>query len=160
MDRYGRLGKEKNSYLISAFLLAQIGRKYALREEKRITGAELMDCAESEEVQRKIGSGVVYLDSVDNEHLSHFYGDICGYRKFSGRVSESNNKNIFSPEVPLLRKSCRPAPAIGNGGLFALRISSEYAESESQQGCRDFPGTHPGPGDGEERDIFQPSHAF
>ena len=93
MDRYGRLDKEKNSYLISAFLLAQIGKNYAVGEEKRIAGAELMDCAESvlEEVQHIIGSGVVYLDSADNEQLIHFYSDVCGYRKFSERVSDTNN---------------------------------------------------------------------
>ena len=93
MDRYGRLDTEKNSYLISAFLLAQLGKNYTLEENERISGAALMDCVESilDNVRYQIGGGVVYLDSVDNEHLAHFYADVCGYRKFSERVSETNN---------------------------------------------------------------------
>lgn len=92
MDRYARLDKEKNSYLVSAFLLAQLGKNYALREDERITGTELMDCVDSilEDVQYRIGGGVVYLDSIDNKHLVHFYEDVSGYRKIAERVSDTN----------------------------------------------------------------------
>lgn len=93
MDRYGRLDKEKNSYLISAFLLAQLGKNYTLEENERISGAALMDCVESilDNVQYQIGGGVVYLDSLDNEHLVHFYQDIAGYRRIAERVSDTDN---------------------------------------------------------------------
>ena len=93
MDRYGRLDKEKGSYLISAFLLAQLGKNYTLEENERISGAALMDCVESilDNVQYQIGGGVVYLDSLDNEHLVHFYQDIAGYRKIAERVSDTDN---------------------------------------------------------------------
>ncbi len=42
MDRYARLDKEKNSYLVSAFLLAQLGKNYALEKEERISGEDLI----------------------------------------------------------------------------------------------------------------------
>ncbi len=92
MDRYARLDKEKNSYLVSAFLLAQLGKNYALEKEERISGEDLMDCVDSvlDEVQYRIGGGVVYLDSIDNKHLVHFYEDISGYRKIAERVSDTN----------------------------------------------------------------------
>ncbi len=92
MDRYARLDKEKNSYLVSAFLSAQLGKNYALSEDEQITGTELMDCVDSilEDVQYRIGGGVVYLDSIDNKHLVHFYEDVSGYRKIAKRVSDTN----------------------------------------------------------------------
>lgn len=93
LDRYGNFDKDTNSYLMSAFLLAQFGKNFALDEENRIKGTDLMDCVDSilRDIQFRVGGGVVYLDSVDNEHLIHFYGDVCDYRKFSERVSETNN---------------------------------------------------------------------
>lgn len=92
MDRYARLNKEKNSYLVSAFLLAQLGKNYALEKEERISGEDLMDCVDSvlDEVQYRIGGGVVYLDSVDNKHLVHFYEEVSGYRKIAERISDTN----------------------------------------------------------------------
>ncbi len=97
MDRYARLDKEKNSYLVSAFLLAQLGKNYALEKEERISGKALMGCVDSvlDEVQYRIGGGVVYLDSVDNKHLVHFYEDVSGYRKIAERVSDSNETKFL-----------------------------------------------------------------
>ncbi len=100
MDRYARPDKEKNSYLISAFLITQIGKKYALGEEKRITGAESV----TEEVQRKIGNGVC-LDYVDDEHLIHFHAGVRGCRKFSERVKESSNTNYLQSVKFLCREN-------------------------------------------------------
>lgn len=93
IERYGSFDKESNSYLMSAFLLAQFGKNYAPRKDNRITGLDLMDCVDSvlKGIQYEIGGGVVYLDSLDNEHLIHFYTDVCGYRKISERISDTNN---------------------------------------------------------------------
>ncbi len=93
IERYGSFDKESNSYLMSAFLLAQFGKNYEPRKDDRITGLDLMDCVDSvlKGIQYEIGGGVVYLDSLDNEHLIHFYTDVCGYRKISERISDTNN---------------------------------------------------------------------
>lgn len=93
LERYGSFDKDTNSYLMSAFLLAQFGKNYALGEEDRIAGLALMECVDSilKKIQFQVGGGVVYLDALDNEHLVHFYSDVCGYRKISERVSDSNN---------------------------------------------------------------------
>ncbi len=74
LERYGSLDKDTDSYLMSAFLLAQLGKNYALDEENRISGRDLMDSVDSilRDMQYRGGGGVVYLDSVDTEHLSHF----------------------------------------------------------------------------------------
>ncbi len=93
LERFGSFDKDTNSYLMSAFLLAQLGKNYALGKDERISGSDLMDCVNSvlTKIQFQVGGGVVYLDSLNNEHLSHFYSDVCGYRKISERVSDTND---------------------------------------------------------------------
>ncbi len=93
LARFGSFDKDTNSYLMSAFLLAQLGKNYALGKDQRISGSGLMDCVDSilTKIQFQVGGGVVYLDSLNNEHLSHFYSEVCGYRKISERVSDTND---------------------------------------------------------------------
>ncbi len=90
MSRYARLDEDSDSYLVSAFLLAQFGKNYAVDKGKRIQGAELMDCVDTvlEDIQYRIGGGVVYLDCEDKRNLIDFYENSAGYRKISERVSE------------------------------------------------------------------------
>ena len=90
MSRYARLDESKDSYMVSAFLLAQFGKNYGVEEGKRVTGAELMDCVEAllEDIQFRIGGGVVYLDCEDKKKLIDFYENTAGYRRISERVSE------------------------------------------------------------------------
>lgn len=89
MDRYSKLDEKTNSYLVYAFLLAQLGKNYAISEDRRISGSELMDCVDFvlKDIQFRVGGGVVYLDSLDNEHLISFYENNAGYKKISERVS-------------------------------------------------------------------------
>lgn len=89
MDRYSKLDEKTNSYLVSAFLLAQLGKNYAISEDRRISGSELMDCVDFvlKDIQFRVGGGVVYLDSLENEHLISFYENNAGYKKISERVS-------------------------------------------------------------------------
>ena len=90
MSRYARVDESKDSYMVSAFLLAQFGKNYGVEEGKRVTGAELMDCVEAvlEDIQFRIGGGVVYLDCEDKKKLIDFYENTAGYRRISERVSE------------------------------------------------------------------------
>ena len=45
ISRYAVLDSESGSYTVSAFLIAQFGKNYALDVEKRLSGNELMDLA-------------------------------------------------------------------------------------------------------------------
>ena len=49
-----------------------------------------MDCVEAvlEDIQFRIGGGVVYLDCEDKKKLIDFYENTAGYRRISERVSE------------------------------------------------------------------------
>lgn len=89
MDRYAKLDEKNNSYLVSAFLLAQLGKNYAIAADKRISGLDLMDCVDFilKDIQFRVGGGVVYLDSLDNKHLIDFCENNAGYKKISERIS-------------------------------------------------------------------------
>ena len=59
LERYGSFDKDTNSYLMSAFLLAQFGKNYALGEDDRIAGLALMECVDSilKKIQFQVGGG-------------------------------------------------------------------------------------------------------
>ena len=90
MSRYSTLENRNESYMVSAFLLAQFGKNYSVDEERRVSGAELMDCVDEvlKRIQHQIGGAIVYLDCEDEEKLITFYSDVAGYKQISERISE------------------------------------------------------------------------
>ena len=90
MSRYSTLDNRNESYMVSAFLLAQFGKNYSVDEERRVSGAELMDCVDEvlKRIQHQIGGAIVYLDCEDEEKLITFYSDVSGYKQISERISE------------------------------------------------------------------------
>ena len=87
--RYAKYDAESGTYTVSAFLLAQFGKNYAVEQGKRIQGSELMEYAIDilKDIQHRIGGGVVYLDAEDREHLIDFY-EKASYKRFGERISE------------------------------------------------------------------------
>lgn len=75
IQRHARLDEATESYMLSAFLIAQFGKNYQYEESKALTGNELMDMTiiTLKEIQRQIGGGVVYLECEDNPKLLSFY---------------------------------------------------------------------------------------
>ncbi len=67
ISRYAVLDSQTGCYTVSAFLIAQFGKNYALDADKRLSGNELMDLAFEvlERVQHEIGGGVVFLECED-----------------------------------------------------------------------------------------------
>ncbi len=62
INRYAVLDSGTGSYTVSAFLIAQFGKNYALDADKRLSGNELMDLAFEvlERVQREIGGALFF----------------------------------------------------------------------------------------------------
>lgn len=83
---------DTNSYSASAFLLAQIGKNYGIDHGRRITGDTLIGYANNimEDIQRRIGGSIIYLDCEDNQHLKNFYIDKNHYKIFGERYSNSD----------------------------------------------------------------------
>lgn len=93
LSSHARLDADTNSFNVSAFLLAQIGKNYSLVKEKRISGSELIGYANDiiTDIQHRIGGGIVYLDCEDRQHLKDFYIDKNHYKIFGERYSNSDN---------------------------------------------------------------------
>lgn len=91
IKRYAQLDEDTNSYMVSAFLIAQFGKNYEEREGEPVNGNSLMDSAMDilTAVQHDIGGGVVYLECEDKPQLLSFYqNDNNCFRVFGERYSE------------------------------------------------------------------------
>lgn len=97
IERYARFNETLNAYPVSAFLIAQFGKNYALDEGERISGNDLMHLADKElyEIQHRIGSGVKYLDCLDNSKLIDFYQNKQQFQLFDERISEKDGKRYL-----------------------------------------------------------------
>lgn len=75
IQRHARLDEATDSYMLSAFLVAQFGKNYQYDESYVLKGNELMDMTivTLKEIQRQIGGGVVYLECEDKPRLLSFY---------------------------------------------------------------------------------------
>nr|MBQ4458425.1 GNAT family acetyltransferase [Clostridia bacterium] len=96
MSRYAELDTQKNSYLVSGFLIAQFGKNYAVDDGSRISGKELMRLANKElcDLQHRAGGGIEYLDCEADAKLINFYeGE--GFRLFGERISEKDGKRYL-----------------------------------------------------------------
>lgn len=94
MDQYCRADGSCGSYLVSAFLVAQFGKNYALPQERRISGEELMSLVLEllRAEQRRIGGQVVFLEhEKDNTFLRSFY-ETNGFHSFGHRTSETDGE--------------------------------------------------------------------
>ena len=92
LGNYARYDQDEDNYSVSAFLLAQFGKNYAVDEGKRISGTELMEYAIDilSDIQHRIGGGGVYLDAEDRPKLTEFYEDKVKYKCFGERYSEAD----------------------------------------------------------------------
>lgn len=92
IQRYAQLDDNNNSYMVSAFLIAQFGKNYQQMSE--LQGNQLMEYVFEvlEQVQRQVGGGVVYLECEDKEPLLKFYNNESNrFRVFDERYSLTDN---------------------------------------------------------------------
>ena len=97
MEHSAKQSIESKTYKVSAFLLAQFGKNYAVDEDKRISGEDLLNCVEEiiEKIQYMIGGTVLYLDCEDKDVLTSFYEQKGRFHKIGERVSETDNKTYL-----------------------------------------------------------------
>lgn len=92
LSSHARLDSDTNSFTVSAFLLAQIGKNYGIDNGTRIMGKELIGYANDImiDIQHRIGGGIIYLDCEDKHHLKNFYIEKNHYKVFGERFSNSD----------------------------------------------------------------------
>lgn len=90
--RISELDEETQTYTMSAYLIAQLGKNFANGVDKRITGEELLEAAwnKIEEMQYQAGGVVTFLEANNEDKLLDFYKD-NRFQKFDTRQTVSNN---------------------------------------------------------------------
>lgn len=90
--RISELDEETQTYTMSAYLIAQLGKNFTNGADKRITGEELLEAAwnKIEEIQYRAGGVVTFLEANNEDKLLDFYKD-NRFQKFDTRQTVSNN---------------------------------------------------------------------
>ena len=94
VSRYARLDEERQTYSVSAFLIAQFGKNYEGNKGKTISGSELMDNTMEMllAAQSIVSGGLIFLDcEIDNQSALDLYRN-NGFVPFADRVSESDEQ--------------------------------------------------------------------
>ena len=101
--RISELDEETQTYTMSAYLIAQLGKNFANGADKRIAGEELLEAAwnKIEEIQYRAGGVVTFLEANNEDKLLDFYKD-NRFQKFDTRKTVSNNEELHEL-VQLLR---------------------------------------------------------
>ena len=75
--RVSELDERSDTYTMSAYLIAQLGKNYSESEGKMITGAELLELAwdKIKATQYMFGGMVTFLEAENEEKLLSFYRD-------------------------------------------------------------------------------------
>ncbi|MBO6229124.1 MAG: GNAT family acetyltransferase [Ruminiclostridium sp.] len=98
LSMHAKLDEATNCYDVSAFLIAQFGKNFAVDDGNSVVGDRLMDAVFSilEEAQRLIGGGVIFLECEDNDKLLSFYqNDNNRFKLYSSRFSEREQKKYL-----------------------------------------------------------------
>lgn len=85
---------EDDVYTASAYLIAQLGKNFAVQEKDRISGTELLNKALEiiEQSKYTVGGVVEFLECEDKEILKNFYAT-NGFKIFGSRFSKPSNEN-------------------------------------------------------------------
>lgn len=92
IERFAKYDPRLGAYISSVFLIAQLGKNYAVNGGKRITGAAMLQLAfdELKLAEREIGGEIVCVECTEgNTVLERFY-EHNGFFKAGRRVSESD----------------------------------------------------------------------
>ena len=101
--RVSELDKKSDTYTMSAYLIAQLGKNYSENDGKMITGAELLGLAwnKIKATQYMFGGMVTFLEAENEEKLLSFYRD-HRFSQFDTRQTASDTDEAHEL-VQLLR---------------------------------------------------------
>ncbi len=101
--RVSELDKKSDTYTMSAYLIAQLGKNYSENDGKMITGAELLGLAwnKIKATQYMFGGMVTFLEAENEERLLSFYRD-NRFSQFDTRQTASDTDEAHEL-VQLLR---------------------------------------------------------
>lgn len=101
--RVSEFDEENNTYSLSAYLIAQLGKNYANNVNERISGETLLGIAINtiKKMQYMVGGLVVFLESVNAEKLIDFY-ERNGLKRFATKKMKKNEQSSLIQMLTLL----------------------------------------------------------
>lgn len=93
ISKFAENNTDLKRYIMSAPLIAQLGKNYQEGYDKLITGDELLAlaCNKVKEIQLSLGGKFVYLECEDNEKIKKFYED-NGFVNFGKRYMDRDEE--------------------------------------------------------------------
>ena len=90
--RVSKLDEESGKYAFSAYLIAQLGKNFAVAESELITGEMLLQIAVNKikEIQHLAGGMVYFLEAEDTPKLLAFY-EKNGFKRFDTKMTAKDN---------------------------------------------------------------------
>lgn len=97
ISKFGTFDEHIKAYIISAPLIAQLGKNFAGGVNHLITGDELLKiaCDKIKSIQVDIGGKITYLECEDKPALNNFYKD-NGFISFGKRELDKDEKDDLS----------------------------------------------------------------
>lgn len=91
LARFSEMDKNEQTYNLSAYLIAQLGKNFNDRVNGRITGQELLEAAirQTQLLQYQAGGMVVFVEADNKEKLLSFYKNY-GFKQFDTRKTISD----------------------------------------------------------------------
>ena len=103
LSRVSVLNKENNIYTASAYLIAQLGKNFALPEDERIDGATLLEIALDtiRTIKYLLGGVIVFLECENVVALMDFYMR-NGFKYFASRITSGENPHKLNQLLKLI----------------------------------------------------------
>ena len=94
LARFSEIDKNGETYNLSAYLIAQLGKNFSDGAKGRITGKELLEAAirQTQILQYLAGGMLAFVEAEKNEKLLSFYENY-GFRRFDIRQASSDVNN-------------------------------------------------------------------
>ncbi len=96
--RVSELDKINNTYTLSAYLIAQLGKNFSNNMRKKIAGEQLLKAAMDtiKELQYMAGGMVVFLEADDNKKLIEFYEGKHGFKRFATKEIKTGTEDAHT----------------------------------------------------------------
>lgn len=95
ISRVSRFDSNTNSFTLSGYLIAQLGKNYSNELSEKISGSIILNAAinKIKELQYRAGGMVIFLETENKDKLLDFYVNKNGFRRFSTRESKTTNNH-------------------------------------------------------------------
>jgi len=105
LERISVLDENTGTYTAAAYLIAQLGKNFAIPKERRISGDELLELALDiiYQAQYLLGGVIEFLECEDNKALVEFY-ERNGFMLFNSRFTQGEKSHKLNQLVKVIKQ--------------------------------------------------------